>query len=138
MNSKQKRAEKKAKELSAAQEKAKTLANGTESTEPKKEEPKAKTAKAPKVKEDKTLTAQNAASVAKKITDQKDLKYIYPEDCDTLAKRKTFRAECRRKLGAFEKQIAKLQASELKEDQKLLKEVIKTANIFQKAHYHTI
>ena len=86
--------------------------------------------------DDKTLDKNNAkAIVAKAITKEKDLKYVYPVDCDTLAKRKKYRAEVRRKMTSFEKQIAKLQTSDLKEDKTLLKNVTKEADSYAATVY---
>lgn len=68
----------------------------------------------------KKLDDANAASVTKKaITEKKDLKYIYPKAADDIPKRKAWRAEVRRKIAAFEKELGKLQYSKLEEDQEL-------------------
>lgn len=71
-------------------------------------------------KSKKTLDDKTALSVAKEITDKKELKYIYPANATTLDTRKKFRAEVRRKIASQEKEIAKLMASTLKEDKALL------------------
>lgn len=62
-----------------------------------------------------TLKDQTAAAVAIKITEEKELKYIYPPECsegtskyDVLEKRKKFRAGVRRKIASFENQVKKI------------------------------
>ena len=47
----------------------------------------------------------SAAAVVRRITDKKDLTYIYPKDADTLEKRKAFRAKTRKKIKSLEKDI---------------------------------
>jgi len=42
-------------------------------------------------------------AVAKQLTKEKELKYIYPNGVNDLASRKKFRTDCRRKLAALEK-----------------------------------
>lgn len=60
-----------------------------------------------KVKGKKEIALDEATTltVAKKVTNKKDLKYLYPADCDTLAKRKSFRTSCRKKLATLEKNL---------------------------------
>ena len=121
MNKKQKRELAKAEAAKAATQ-SKKVENPV--TAPK--EPKAK--KEPVSKEGKEkLNGETAKAVVKKITEKKDLKYKYPNDIDTLPKRKTFRAEVRRKLEAFRKSVIKLETAietkPLKEDKVLLKKV---------------
>jgi endo-alpha-1,4-polygalactosaminidase (GH114 family) len=72
-----------------------------------------------KKSKDKKVDEENIKNVEKKITDKKDLLYIYPQNCDTLPERKKFRHSVRRKVRAFEKKIAK--AQDKKEKEALLK-----------------
>lgn len=104
-------------EAPATAKKTKKTSNKATTTKKKKvEEPAAELPKAKKAK----LDDANAASVTKKaITEKKDLKYIYPKEADDIPKRKAFRAEVRRKIAAFEKELGKLQYSKLEEDQEL-------------------
>ena len=100
--------------------------------EPKAKKPK--TVKPEPSKEENELDNQSATAVVKKITNEKDLKYNYPADCDTLPARKKFRAEVRRNIASFEKDIAKLMGSDKKEDVKLLKAKTKAADSYLKEH----
>lgn len=59
----------------------------------------AKTAKTAKA------DAATDAAVIKKITDRKDLKYIYPADCTTLSARKAFRTQARAALKRLQKAL---------------------------------
>lgn len=82
----------------------------------------------------KTLTDANANNVIAKITVEKDLKYIYPEDCEKggtkeelLERRKKFRAGVRRKVASFEKSVGSLM-NEKKPDQAKIDAIQKEAN----------
>lgn len=133
MNKKQKRLA--AKEAAAA--KAKTTVSpvkGKTSTVKPASKTKKPKAKATPTSEENELDNQSATAVVKKITKEKDLKYNYPEDVDTLAKRKKFRAEVRRTIGALERTIAKLMGSDKKEDKVLLKAKTKEADSYLKEH----
>lgn len=84
----------------------------------------------------KKLEGETAKAVVRAITEEKDLKYIYPADIDTLDTRKTFRAGVRRKLKAFDKEVEKLQKAvedkNLKEDKVLLKSKLTEYAAYQK------
>lgn len=90
--------------------------NPTENVKAEVKTSKTRTPNAPK---EETLDNANAANTAKKITDKKDLKYVYPKDQDTLEKRKKFRAKVRAEINKIEKLLAKLKNSELPEDMEL-------------------
>jgi hypothetical protein len=47
----------------------------------------------------------NTTALVKKITDKKNLVYKYPEDCDTIEKRKAFRTKARKTLTKLEKNL---------------------------------
>lgn len=111
----------------SSQEKAKTA------DEPIKKKKKATVE--PTTEKEKSLDKKTAIAVVKSITEVKDLKYIYPADVDSLDKRKKFRAEVRRKIAAQEKEIAKLAASDLPEDQKLLESKSKAYDKYAKTVY---
>lgn len=81
------------------------------------------------------VKAATAEATVKKITAEKDLKYIYPDKCSQLDKRKLFRAEVRRKTKAFIKKIVTLQDSNLKEDKVLLAERVKEFQNYAKSVY---
>lgn len=68
---------------------------------------------------DSSNAIQTAKKLEKKITEKKDLKYLYSPDDDTLAKRKKFRTKVRAELKKIEKLLAKLKSSELPEDLEL-------------------
>lgn len=68
---------------------------------------------------DSSNAIQTAEKLEKKITEKKDLKYLYSPDDDTLAKRKKFRAKVRAEVKKIEKLLAKLKSSELPEDMEL-------------------
>ena len=44
-------------------------------------------------------------AVIKRITNIKDLKYAYPEDCDSLKKRKRFRHKVRARIKTLNKEL---------------------------------
>ena len=83
---------------------------------------------AKKVKADKAT----AAAITKKITDKKDLTYMYPADCDTLEKRKAFRAKTRKKLASLEKNLRLVTKGKGKGD---LKTAQKKVDLFKKEFY---
>lgn len=108
-----------------------------------KEEPKASTpavepAKEVKPKKEKTqaekdLNKVNATGTVKTITDKKDLKYIYPEETNTLELRKKFRAGIRAKIKSFMKQVTTL--TNIPEDKRTpdqVKELTKAEKEFAK------
>lgn len=51
------------------------------------------------------IDKQSKAQIAERITKEKKLKYIYPEDIDTLAKRKRFREIARSQNEKLRKRI---------------------------------
>jgi len=66
------------------------------------------------------------------ITKQKQLKYNYPADCEKgknkeeiLSKRKRFRHTVRRKIGQFERNIAKVRSGKMEGSVKNLKAALK-------------
>lgn len=73
-----------------------------------------------------TLNDANKAAIASKALI--DTKYVYPENCNTPALRKTFRAEIRRKIASFEKQFNALAEKTDKESKQLLKTKIAEYN----------
>lgn len=113
LNKKAKRiAAKKAAKIEAAKllEISKAAEAEKENTPPVAEEKPKKKKKSDK----ETLKDQSANDVVATITQEKELKYIYPEDCsvgktklDILEKRKKFRAGVRRKVASFENQVLK-------------------------------
>lgn len=58
-------------------------------------------------KKQKKQDESNKETLAKKITKEKDLAYIYPEDVDSLAKRKKFRTAARSKRDSYLAKIEK-------------------------------
>jgi len=92
--------------------KAAAASNPEKGTEPKNDVTSAPATEVKPKKEkttaQKDLNKANAVATVKEITDKKDLKYIYPEDQNTLEKRKKFRAGVRAKIRSFEKQVKKL------------------------------
>lgn len=103
--------------------KAKTSAQGVESSKT------AKKAKKEKVKDAK-LDASNKEEIKKAITKEKDLEYNYPADCNDLYKRKSFRRNARTKIKAWAKKIlsSKTESTEketaIKELQAFSKEIL--------------
>jgi hypothetical protein len=71
----------------------------------------------------KHLDKMNVKETTKEITNQKDLKYKYPEDATTLEERKKFRSEVRRKLKSYNSQIEELSDSIEKKDRLKAKEL---------------
>ena len=59
----------------------------------------------------------NEVVAVKRITEKKDLMYIYPEDCTTLGDRKRFRTSCRGKVRTMLKAIEKLKEAEATPDE---------------------
>lgn len=101
----------------------------------------AKTEVKPEGKASKTLTNANATKVVASITEKKDLKYIYPAECETggskdelLERRKKFRAGVRRTIASFEKKVKNLMSDE-KSDQKEIDKVEKEYKKYAKAVY---
>lgn len=76
--------------------------------------------------------AANKSDIAKKITDRKDLMYIYPEEINTLALRKKFRTAARRKVESYLKQVKAVKNGKGPEGVKL-QDVIKEANGYFKS-----
>lgn len=64
------------------------------------------------------LDKANNLAIGKKITDKKDLAYIYPADCDNLEKRKAFRAHVRKKLKRLERKLNRISKGKLEGDVK--------------------
>jgi vacuolar-type H+-ATPase subunit H len=73
---------------------------------------------------------ENLAAATKKITDKKDLKYLYPADCDTLPKRKQFRQKARTRVESLIKDIRKT-----KDDPKAHKAAVEAYNEFAKTTF---
>lgn len=73
-------------------------------------------------KKKETLKDANVAVIASKALTE--VKYNYPADKITVADRKAFRSEIRRKLASFTKKIAALREQDTKEAKALLKEAI--------------
>lgn len=76
----------------------------TETPKVSKDKLKALAAKATPTKAEAT-TAEVKKELVKKITEKKDLKYIYPEDCITLEMRKKFRHKTRQLLATYSKKL---------------------------------
>lgn len=112
----------------------------------KKAEELGKNPKKKKDKATKTLTDTNASKVVATITVEKDLKYIYPQDCqeggtkeELLERRKKFRAGVRRKVEAFEKQMKVAMASDkpTSKEEKEIRKVEKEYKAYAKEVYVT-
>ena len=73
---------------------------------------------------EKALDQVNKAVITKKITDKKDLKYIYPEDCIDLPSRKAFRTRVRAKLEQLTRKVKMVEKGKIEGDlTKVQKEV---------------
>jgi hypothetical protein len=77
------------------------------------------------------LDASNKSNVVKKITKEKDLKYIYPADISTLPARKKFRSGVRRKVESLEKQYKQVKAGKV--EGTTLPAFIKESNAYLKS-----
>lgn len=69
------------------------------------------------------------AVIAKNITDKKELKYVYPKGCNTLALRKSFRRKARATIKRLNDQIEKIRSGKIKGK---IKEVQAELEVFQK------
>ena len=102
---------------------------------PKPEEaPKAAKAQLKQIAEKHSAKTSDATAeaVAKKITEKKDLKYNYPADCDTLAKRKKFRTQARREDTRLRKAV---KAAEKGKGEQSAEEATKAYASFKKKTY---
>lgn len=87
-----------------------------------------------KAKKEKQASADKAtaAAVIKKITEKKELLYKYPEDVDTLEKRKIYRAKVRRGLDKLLKTLKMATKGKIETKPE---EIEKQINAFKKEHY---
>lgn len=88
-------------------------------------------------KEEKLQKNTNKAAEAK-ITEKKELKYIYPASCEegknkdeVLVRRKAFRQSVRAKIARFEKNIAKLEEAKANKEKGATKKLRETKKEFQ-------
>lgn len=58
------------------------------------------------------------ADIVKKITNEKDVKYNYPADCDSLPKRKKFRTQARAKIESLTARYRKVKDGKVEGDVK--------------------
>lgn len=105
-----------------------SLAN-SQATETKVETPKAKASKTketktPKAKAKKEIKAQATANLVEEVVSKREVKYLYPSDCqDTLA-RKKYRAQVRAKLHALELAMHRIEDKTSKDFAKAQKEYL--------------
>lgn len=64
-----------------------------------------------------------AAVTTDAVTSKRETEYKFPADCTSLKDKKAFRSMVRRKIKSYMTKLAKLQASELKEDQELFNKI---------------
>lgn len=83
-----------------------------------KEEPKKAKSSEPKVVETKTVTKTTTT----KKTVEREVKYIYPEDCSDSLSRKKFRQMARTKIHSFESELEKISDKKSDAYKKVLKE----------------
>lgn len=70
------------------------------------------------------------AAIMKKITEKKDLKYIYPADCTNLADRKKFRHSVRQSLKQYTKKLHQIKKGKIEGN---LEKATKEFNTYRKS-----
>lgn len=99
--------------------------NGTKKETPKakaKPEAEPKKVKASKETKKETPKKETPKKVTKKTETTREVKYIYPDNCNDSLSRKKFRAEVRAKVKQFNKSLEKAGGKESKEGKKVYKE----------------
>lgn len=111
-----------------------TKVEAKEETKKKASEPKeTKTPKAkatPKQKIIKETKAKATVNLVEEVISNREVKYIYPEDCVDTLSRKKHRQQVRNKLHQFEREMFNLQAT----DQKAFKAKQKEYEAYKKEH----
>lgn len=69
------------------------------------------------------ITTTNKESLMEKVISKREIKYIYPEDCNDTLARKKFRQQVRNKIHAMENTLFKLGDKTTKDYKKIEKEL---------------
>lgn len=97
--------------------------------ETKVETPKAKASKTKesttsKAKAKKEIKAQTTANLVEEVVSKREVKYLYPADCNDTLARKKYRAQVRAKLHALELAMHRIEDKTSKEFAKAQKEYL--------------
>ncbi len=112
-----------------AKEETKKNSSSKKASEPKETKtPKAKAT--PKQKIIKETKAKATVNLVEEVISNREVKYIYPEDCVDTLSRKKHRQQVRNKLHQFEREMFNLQAT----DQKAFKAKQKEYEAYKKEH----
>lgn len=84
------------------------------------------------LEKDTTKDLAGKVAVAKKLSEDREVKYNYPVGCDTTGKRKTFRTNARASLKRLEKQILNIRKKRIEGD---IKQARKELQIFATSTY---
>lgn len=112
-----------------AKEETKKKSSSKKASEPKETKtPKVK--ETPKQKIIKETKAKATVNLVEEVISNREVKYIYPEDCVDTLSRKKHRQQVRNKLHQFEREMFNLQAT----DQKAFKAKQKEYEAYKKEH----
>lgn len=104
-----------------------SLQNGSTTTSEKKvETPKAKASKtqSTKSKAKKEIKAQATANLVEEVVSKREVKYIYPADCNDTISRKKYRAQVRAELHRLELAMHRIEDKTSKDFTKAQKEYL--------------